>query len=73
MWCLVDLELKGCESYIHNHDIDFSVTMVEWLDVPDGDRGDFMHRHAVYISSFTYFKKCENIVDCVCVIHTVTL
>ena len=27
------------------------VTMVGWADVPDSDRGDFRHRHAVDISS----------------------
>ena len=29
---------KGCESSIHDHDIDFGVTMVGWLDIPDSDR-----------------------------------
>ena len=32
-WRPIDMERKGCEPNIHDHDIDFSVTMV---DVPAG-------------------------------------
>ena len=32
---LIDMERKGCESSIHDHDIDFSMAMVGWVDVPD--------------------------------------
>ena len=39
----IDMEQKGCESSIHDHDIDFSVTMAGWVDVPDSDQGDFTH------------------------------
>ena len=51
MGWLVDIERKGCESSIHDHDIDFCVTMVEWVGVPDSDRGYFRHRRAVDIAS----------------------
>ena len=47
----VDKERKGCESSIHDHNIDFCVTMIECVDVPDSDWGDFRHRRAVDISS----------------------
>ena len=47
----IDMELKGCESSIHDHDLT-NVTMVGWADVPDSDRGDFRRQHAVDISSF---------------------
>ena len=30
------------------------VTMVGWTDVPDSDRGDFRHRRAVDVSSYSY-------------------
>ena len=43
---------EECESSIHDHDIDFSVTMVGWMDVPDSNWGDFRRRHATYISSY---------------------
>ena len=33
------MERKGCESSIHDHTIDFCVTMVGWLDVPNSDWG----------------------------------
>ena len=32
------MERKGCELSIHDHDIDFSVTMVWWVDVLDSDQ-----------------------------------
>ena len=51
MGWLVDMERKGCESSIHDHDIDFYVTMVGCVDVPDSDRGDFRRWRAVNISS----------------------
>ena len=46
-----DMEWKGCESSIHDHDIDLCVTMVGWVDVPDSGLGDFRHQRAVNISS----------------------
>ena len=36
----IDMERKGCES-IHDHDIDLCATIVEWVDLPDSDQGDF--------------------------------
>ena len=48
----VDMERKGCESSIHDDDIDICVTMVGWVDVLDGDQGDFRRRRAMDISSF---------------------
>ena len=44
-----DMERKGRESSIHDNDIDFCVTMVWWLDVPDTDQGDFRRQRAVDI------------------------
>ena len=46
---LIDMELKGCESIIHDHDL--WVTMVGWVDVPKKDWGDFRRRRAVDTSS----------------------
>ena len=34
---LIDMEWKGCESIIHDHDCDLWVTMVGWVDVLDSD------------------------------------
>ena len=50
-WGLIDMEWKGCESIIHDHDCDLWVTMVGWVDVPYSDWGDFRRRRAVDISS----------------------
>ena len=47
---------KECESSIHDHDIDFSVTMVGWVDVPDSEQGDFRRRHAVNIPIYYYYQ-----------------
>ena len=47
----IDLERKGCESSIHDNDIDFSVTMVWWVDVPDSDQGNFRCLCAIDISN----------------------
>ena len=49
---VIDMDWKGCESIIHDHDCDLWVTMVGWVDVPYGDWGDFKRRRAVDISSF---------------------
>ena len=49
---LFDMERKGCESIIHDHDCDLWVTMMGWVDVPYSDWGDFKRRHAVDISSY---------------------
>ena len=51
-WGLIDMEWKGCESIIHDHDCDLWVTMVGWVDVPYSDWGDFRRRRAIDISSF---------------------
>ena len=48
----IDMESKGCESSIHDHGIDLSVTMVGWADVPDSDRGDFRRWRATDIPSW---------------------
>ena len=50
----IDIEQKGCESTIHDHEHDLCVTMVGWVDVPDSDRGDFRCQCAVDISSFQW-------------------
>ena len=52
MEALFDMERKGCESIIHDHDCDLWVTMVGWVDVPYSDWGDFRRRRAVDISSY---------------------
>ena len=44
---MIDMERKGCESIIHEHDRDLWVTMLGWVYVPDSDRGDFKRRRAV--------------------------
>ena len=49
----VDMEWKGYKSFVRDHDIDFCVTMVGCVDVPDSDPGDFRRRRAVDISSWT--------------------
>ena len=48
---LIDMERKGCESIVHDHDWDLWVTMVGWMDVPYSDWGDLRRRRAVDISS----------------------
>ena len=52
---LIDMERKGYESIIHDHDCDLWVTMVGWVDVSYIDWGDFRRRRAVDISSFDLF------------------
>ena len=54
MGWLIDMEQKGCESSVDDHDIDFSVTIVRCMDVPDSDWGDFRCQHAIDISSCWY-------------------
>ena len=49
---LIDMDRKGCESIIHDHDCDLWVTMVGWVDAPYSDWGDFRRWRAVDISSF---------------------
>ena len=49
---LIDMERKGCEVIIHDHERDLWVTMVGWEDVPYSDWGDFRRRRAFDISSF---------------------
>ena len=53
MGALIDMERKGCELIIHDHDRDLWVTMVGWMDVLESDWGDFRLRNAVDIYSFT--------------------
>ena len=53
MWGLIDMERKGYELIIHDHECsDLWVTMVGWVDVLDSYRGDFRRRRAVDISSW---------------------
>ena len=42
----IDNELKGCESSIHDHDIDLC-DHGGVGDVPNSDRGDFRHRQHI--------------------------
>ena len=51
MGLLIDMERKGCESMIQNHDCDLWVTKVGWVDLSYIDWGDFRSRCAIYISS----------------------
>ena len=53
---LIDMERKGFESIIHDHDCDLWVTMVGWMNVPYSDWGDFRRRRAVDISSLERLK-----------------
>ena len=46
---LIDIERKGCELIIHDHDL--WVAILGWVDVPDSDQGDFRRRLAIDISS----------------------
>ena len=56
MGALIDMERKGCESIIHDHDCDLWVTMVGWVDVQYSDWDDFRHRRVVDISSLSCIK-----------------
>ena len=52
---LIDMERKGCEAIIHDHDCDLWVTtMVGWVDVLYSDWGDVRRQRAVDISSFKW-------------------
>ena len=51
MGAMIVMERKCSESIIHDHDCDLWVTMVEWVDVPCSDWGDFRRRRAVDISN----------------------
>ena len=44
----IDNELKGCESSIHDHDIDLC-DHGGVGDVPNSDRGDFRRRLSTYL------------------------
>ena len=44
---LIDMERKGCELIIHDHDPDFWVTKVGWVDVLDSEGGNLRRRRAV--------------------------
>ena len=59
---LIDMERKGCESIVHDHDCDLGVTMVGWVDVPYSDWGDFRRRRAVDISSLISLLFVKNII-----------
>ena len=54
---LIEMEQKGCESIIHDHDCDVWVTLVGWVDVPYSDWGDFRPQCAVEISSYSFYIK----------------
>ena len=56
---LIDMEWKGCELIIHDHDCDLCLTLVGWVDVPYSDWSDLRRRRAVDISSFSC-DDCEN-------------
>ena len=51
-WGVIDMDRKGWESIIHDHDCDLWVTMMGWVDVPYSDWGDFKRRRAIDISSY---------------------
>ena len=55
MGWLIEMEWKGFESSIHDHDIDLCVTMVRWVDVPDSDRCNVRCRRSVDMSSLLGF------------------
>ena len=48
----IDMEQKWCELIIHGHDHDLCVTMVQWVNVLNSERGDYKHQHAIEMSSF---------------------
>ena len=54
---LIEMEQKGCQSIIHDHDCDVWVTLVGWVDVPYSDWGDFRPQRAVEISSYFLYIK----------------
>ena len=54
---LLDIDRKGCESIIHDHDCDLWVTMLGWVVVPYSDWGDFRRWRAVDISSWVSIMK----------------
>ena len=51
---LIDMVWKGCAPSIYDHDIDFCVTIVVWVELPDSDWGYFRCWHAIDICSFKY-------------------
>ena len=53
---LIEMEQKGCESIIHDHDCDVWVTLVGWVDVPYSDWSDFRPQRAVEISSYFLYQ-----------------
>ena len=55
----IDIERKGYESSINDHDNDLHMTMMGWADVLDSYRGDFRRWRAVDISSF-YIEMCSS-------------
>ena len=48
---LIDMERKGCD-----HGIGLCVTMMEWVNVPASDRGEFRRRHTIGISSQSRYR-----------------
>ena len=50
------MEGKVCESTFHDHDHDFCIIMVGWVNTLDSDWCDLRRRHAVDISSFQQYK-----------------
>ena len=47
----IGLERMVCKSAIHDFEHDLRVTTVGWVDVPDGDVGNFRARRTVDTSS----------------------
>ena len=41
------MEWQGCKLSSHDHDTDFCVIMVGWVDVPDSDRGDISNSNSM--------------------------
>ena len=50
----IDMEQKGCESSIHDHDMDLCVAIMRLVDVLESNWDDFRCRHTIDISSRIY-------------------
>ena len=60
---------RGCELSICDHDIELCVTMVESVDVPDSNRGDFRQRCAINIYSWDCYSGALFILSQVTAFH----
>ena len=58
---LIDIEQSGCESVIHDHDLEILMTKVRCKDLPDSDQGDFRCLCAVDSSSYINYKVWDEI------------